>query len=132
MTLSRKTTAALRRYGLPVCLEAFFRHQIDGEGASSIAFALELTTRQADAAIDAGRDYMRDQHRIEVEALTCSVDFRAYVRANRLPPDTWQTQAQGTREAEYQIYLTCADDGKGGDVTRNGAPLLTFDQWVAA
>ena len=24
---------------------------------------------------------------------------------------------------DYEIYLSCADDGKGGDITRNGVPL---------
>jgi hypothetical protein len=33
---------------------------------------------------------------------------------------------------EYQIYLACANDGKGGDITRSGKPLLTFEQWLAA
>jgi len=28
--------------------------------------------------------------------------------------------------------LACADDGKGGDITRNGQPLLTYDEWLAA
>lgn len=42
----------------------------------------------------------------------------------------WQTQARGQNSAEYEIYLACADNGKGGDITRNGAPLLTFDEWV--
>lgn len=31
---------------------------------------------------------------------------------------------------EYQIYLACADDGKGGDITRGGAPLKSFDEWL--
>lgn len=48
------------------------------------------------------------------------------------PSDTWQTQAHGALWDRYQIYLACADDGKGGDVTRGGAPLLTFDEWLAA
>jgi hypothetical protein len=30
---------------------------------------------------------------------------------------------------DYEIYLSCADDGKGGDTTRNGVPLLAFEQW---
>ena len=42
----------------------------------------------------------------------------------------WQTKARGTNEQEYEIYLACADDGKGGDITRDGAPLLTFDEWL--
>lgn len=33
-------------------------------------------------------------------------------------------------ENEYQIYLACADDGKGGDITRGGAPLKSFDEWL--
>ena len=44
----------------------------------------------------------------------------------------WQTQARGSNDAEYQIYLGCADDGKGGDITNGGAPLKTYDEWVAS
>lgn len=44
--------------------------------------------------------------------------------------NTWQTQSRGTNDSEYQIYLTFADDGKGGDVTNNGLPLKTYDQWL--
>ena len=44
----------------------------------------------------------------------------------------WQTEARGSNDAEYQIYLACADDGKGGDITRENAPLLTYDEWIAA
>lgn len=45
--------------------------------------------------------------------------------------ELWQTKARGTNDDEYQIYLACADDGTGGDITRNGLPLLTYDEWVA-
>lgn len=41
-----------------------------------------------------------------------------------------QTQTRGTNQDEYDIYLACADDGHGGDITRNGAPLLTYDEWI--
>jgi hypothetical protein len=44
----------------------------------------------------------------------------------------WQTQARGTNDQEYQIYLACADDGKGGDITREGAPLKTYEEWMAS
>jgi hypothetical protein len=44
----------------------------------------------------------------------------------------WQTKMRGTNDQEYQIYLSCANNGKGGDVTRGGAPLLTYDQWMRA
>ena len=37
---------------------------------------------------------------------------------------------QGTLRDRYEIYLEKANDGKGGDITRNGRPLLTFDQWL--
>ena len=47
-----------------------------------------------------------------------------------LKPQTIQTKLRGTNDQEYQIYLDCADDGKGGDITRNGAPLKTYDEWL--
>ena len=51
---------------------------------------------------------------------------------NLLPAAGWQTQARGTNDQEYQIYLACADNGKGGDITRGGAPLKTYDEWLAS
>jgi hypothetical protein len=47
-----------------------------------------------------------------------------------LPVATWQTQSRGDNDSEYQIYLACANDGNGGDITRNGKPLKTYDQWL--
>jgi len=41
----------------------------------------------------------------------------------------WQTQARGSNDSEYQIYLGCADDGNGIDIT-TGAPLKTYDEWI--
>lgn len=31
----------------------------------------------------------------------------------------------------YCIYLACADNGYGGDRTRNGEPLPSFDEWLS-
>jgi hypothetical protein len=42
----------------------------------------------------------------------------------------WQTQARGTNDTEYQIYLYHANDGKGGDITNNGEPLKSYDEWL--
>jgi hypothetical protein len=42
----------------------------------------------------------------------------------------WQTQYRGDNDSEYQIYRACANDGKGGDITRNGQPLLSYDEWL--
>jgi len=42
----------------------------------------------------------------------------------------FQTQTRGTNNQEYQLYLDFANDGKGGDITNNGAPLKTFDEWL--
>ena len=47
-----------------------------------------------------------------------------------LKPQTTQTKYRGTNDQEYQIYLHCANDGRGGDITRNGAPLKTYDEWL--
>jgi hypothetical protein len=42
----------------------------------------------------------------------------------------WQTKTRGSNRNEYEIYRACADDGKGGDMTRGGAPLKTYDEWI--
>jgi len=42
----------------------------------------------------------------------------------------FQTKVRGTNDQEYQIYLACANDGKGGDITRGGAPLKSYDEWL--
>jgi len=42
----------------------------------------------------------------------------------------FQTKVRGTNDQEYQIYLACADDGNGGDITRCGKPLKTYDEWL--
>ena len=42
----------------------------------------------------------------------------------------WQTKVRGKNEDEYEIYLTFADDGNGGDITNNGEPLATFEEWL--
>lgn len=41
----------------------------------------------------------------------------------------WQTRARGSNDNEYQIYLACADDGKGNDIC-TGKPLKTYDEWL--
>ena len=41
----------------------------------------------------------------------------------------WQTKARGSNNDEYQIYLDCANDGKGNDIT-TGNPLKSFDEWM--
>ena len=49
-----------------------------------------------------------------------------------LKPQITRTRYRGSNDNEYQIYLHCADNGKGGDITRGGAPLLTYDEWLNA
>ncbi len=36
---------------------------------------------------------------------------------------------RGTNNDEYQIYLECANDGNGIDIT-TGKPLKTFMEWI--
>ena len=45
---------------------------------------------------------------------------------------SWQTPVRSTNDQEYQVYLACANDGKGGDITRGGAPLKSYDEWLAS
>jgi hypothetical protein len=60
-----------------------------------------------------------------------------------LAPQITQTRYRGRNDAEYQIYLRrgsndieyriylhCANDGKGGDINRGGAPLMTYEEWL--
>lgn len=49
-----------------------------------------------------------------------------------LPATLSRTQLRGDNSSEYQIYLDCANDGKGGDITRGGAPLKSFDEWLSS
>jgi len=41
-----------------------------------------------------------------------------------------QTKVRGSNNQEYQLYLDLANNGNGGDITNNGAPLKTFDEWL--
>jgi len=43
----------------------------------------------------------------------------------------WQTQARGSNNQEYQIYIDLADDGNGVDIT-TGRPLKTYDEWISS
>jgi len=56
MTYSTSTQRAIKAYGIKICMEAFRMHDANGEGGSTVGFYLGLTTRQADAAINAGRE----------------------------------------------------------------------------
>lgn len=42
----------------------------------------------------------------------------------------FQTQVRGTNWDEYQIFLSCADDGHGRDITRGGTTLPTYEEWL--
>ena len=51
-------------------------------------------------------------------------------------PSRYELEESGMRkmfgrlEDEYDIYRRFANDGKGGDITNNGKPLKTFDEWL--
>ena len=40
-------------------------------------------------------------------------------------------QNRSSSEDEYEIYLRCANDGKGGDRT-TGKKLKTYDEWLTS
>lgn len=59
------------------------------------------------------------------------IDVREILRGMQLQGnDSGNPVIRGTHDDEYRIYLACADDGKGGDITRNGSPLKTYDEWL--
>lgn len=43
----------------------------------------------------------------------------------------WRTPVRGTHDQEFDIFLSCADDGNGCDITNGGRPLPTFEEWLA-
>lgn len=45
-------------------------------------------------------------------------------------PQITITRYNGTLNDRYKTYLECANDGKGGDITRNGEPLKSFEEWM--
>lgn len=53
--LTTNTKRAIAKYGEAVCKESFSMTK-SGDGGRTIGFDLNLTTRQADAAIAAGRE----------------------------------------------------------------------------
>jgi hypothetical protein len=59
MKLSKKAKAAIKKYGRESCVYAHSLSEL-GYGANTIAYSFPVanvnTTRQADAAIDAGRE----------------------------------------------------------------------------
>jgi hypothetical protein len=66
-TFTAKTQRAIKAYGAETCRKAFRMHDTDGEGGSTVGFYLGLKTRQADAAIDAGRE-IADAEKLTVRA----------------------------------------------------------------
>ena len=52
-----------------------------------------------------------------------------YIAVDVLMSDEWQTRTRGKKYAEYEIYLSCADNGTGIDFT-TGQPLKSFDDWL--
>lgn len=57
VTLSVKSARAVQKYSLAECIKAYTRNQ-EGYGASTIAFENHWRTNQANAAINAGREYI--------------------------------------------------------------------------
>jgi hypothetical protein len=57
VTLSAKSAHAVQKYGLGECVKAYTRNQ-EGYGASTIAFENHWKTNQANAAINAGQEYI--------------------------------------------------------------------------
>ena len=54
--ITSKTWFAIKQYGIEACVWAYEEHEKKGTGANTIGIFLNLTTSQADAAINAGRE----------------------------------------------------------------------------
>lgn len=40
----------------------------------------------------------------------------------------WNTQARGSNQAEYEIYLSAGDEVTG--LWLDGTPIKTYDEWM--
>jgi hypothetical protein len=56
MKISRKTKAAIQKYGIDKCREAYNKYEKTGNGAKTIGWEMGYTTRQIDSMIDAFRE----------------------------------------------------------------------------
>ena len=45
--------------------------------------------------------------------------------------DRAEAQGDDLRD-RYAIYLACANDGNGNDITRPGKPLKSFQEWLVS
>ena len=57
-----KTNQAIAKYGKHTCIDAYDLHR-QGNGARTVGMYLNLSTAQADCAINAGRDLMEQDDR---------------------------------------------------------------------
>ena len=52
-------------------------------------------------------------------------------RVIQVTRDDFQTKVRGTNREEYDIYISCADDGRGMDITTGCTqPLKTLNEWL--
>lgn len=66
--MKRSTKNAIATYGLDRCKRAYHLNHVDGEGASTVGIYLGMTTRQADAAINAGRELAKLAVAVEIRS----------------------------------------------------------------
>jgi len=57
--LSQNAKRAIKKYTKEVCLKAVKMNEDEGMGGNTIGFYLGLTTNQADAACNAGRELLK-------------------------------------------------------------------------
>lgn len=95
-TLSVKSARASRKYTLAVCIK-LFRANENGWGASSLGFEYGLTTRQADSAIDAGREYCT------FKGLTPDAALESLETISRFNDPAYQRQERNVARSDRSI-----------------------------
>lgn len=67
---------------------------------------------------------------MHAEAMAINAEMNSNQQHQKLvASDIWQTRGRGSNDQEYQIYRSCADDGKGNEFM-TGKPLKTYEQWL--
>ena len=78
---------------------------------------------------------MREWLQIEATTATTKTENKKDMKTGinkdgSFQPQTTITRYNGTLVERYNCYLRNANDGKGGDITRGGAPLKSFEEWL--
>ena len=94
--LTSATKRAIANYGEQTCRDAYRQHANFGEGAATVGAYFNITTRQADAAINAGR---------ELAVETAPVVIRKFPVKFFSAGNVWETQVDSINQLDAEAQV---------------------------